>query len=129
MGDRGLLGRALDLQRLTLDRGDEAGDPGHAAEALAVWIRDHVDRPLLVGPDEESRQWIVDVAAHAQAPYVVLSKVRHDDGTVEVTAPDLWEHREQTPVVVDDIVSSARTMLATVKALAAALETSPFLAV
>ncbi|MDE3156365.1 MAG: ribose-phosphate pyrophosphokinase [Acidobacteriota bacterium] len=92
----------------------------HAAEAMAVWIRDHVDRPLLVGPDEESRQWLADIASRAGAPYVILSKVRHDDGTVEVTAPDLHDHHQQTPVVVDDIVSSARTMLATVKALTGA---------
>ncbi len=92
----------------------------HAAEAMATWIHDHVDRPLLVGPDEESLQWIADVAGRAHAPHVVFSKVRHDDGTVEVTTPDMWDHQGQTPVVLDDIVSSARTMLATVKALAKA---------
>jgi ribose-phosphate pyrophosphokinase len=89
----------------------------HAAEAMAIWIRDHVDRPLLVGPDEESRQWVANVATLARAPYVLLSKKRLEDGSIEVTAPDLSAYHKQTPVVVDDIVSSAGTMLATVKAL------------
>jgi phosphoribosylpyrophosphate synthetase len=46
----------------------------HAAPMLADWIRDHVDRPLLVGPDEESAQWVADVAGRAGAPHAVLRK-------------------------------------------------------
>ena len=37
----------------------------HAAPALAEWITAHVDRPLVVGPDEESTQWVTDVADRA----------------------------------------------------------------
>src|SRR3546814_4004529 len=30
----------------------------HAAPALADWIAAHVEAPLLIGPDEESEQWV-----------------------------------------------------------------------
>jgi ribose-phosphate pyrophosphokinase len=89
----------------------------HAAPALAAWIAAHVNRPVLVGPDEESEQWVSTVAALAQAPYLVLRKVRHGDQVVDVSAPDVAAHRDRTPVVVDDIVSTAGTMIETVHAL------------
>ena len=92
----------------------------HAAPALADWIRSQVDRPVLVGPDEESAQWVADVGERAGAPYLALRKVRHGDRAVEVSPPDVDAHRHRTPVVVDDIVSSARTMIETVKHLLAA---------
>jgi ribose-phosphate pyrophosphokinase len=89
----------------------------HAAPALAAWIASHVERPLLVGPDVESGQWVSDVAALAKAPFALLRKTRLGDRAVDVSAPDLTAHRDRTPVVVDDIVSSARTMIAAVGAL------------
>jgi len=91
----------------------------HAAPALAAWIATHVDRPVLVGPDEESEQWVKDVASRAGAPYIVLRKSRRGDRLVDVSAPDVDGHRTHTPVVVDDIVSSAQTMVETVKHLVA----------
>jgi ribose-phosphate pyrophosphokinase len=97
----------------------------HAAPALAQWIAAHADRPLLVGPDEESEQWVSDVASRAGAPYVVLRKTRRGDSIVEISAPDVGAYRANTPVVLDDIVSSARTMVETVKSLVAAGLTAP----
>jgi len=91
----------------------------HAAPALAAWIATHVDRPVLVGPDEESEQWVKDVANRAGAPYFVLRKTRRGDRVVNVSVPDVGCHRTHTPVVVDDIVSSAQTMVETVKNLVA----------
>ena len=91
----------------------------HAAPALAAWIATHVDRPVLVGPDEESEQWVKDVASRAGAPYVVLRKTRRGDRVVDVSVPDVDRHRTHTPVVVDDIVSSAQAMVETVKNLVA----------
>ena len=92
----------------------------HAAPALAEWIASRVDRPLLVGPDEESAQWVADVARQAGAPYLVLHKIRRGDRAVDVTTPDVEAYRGRTPVVVDDIVSTARTMIETVTRLVAA---------
>ena len=34
----------------------------HAAPVLSAWIRQNAPRPLLVGPDVESAQWVKEVA-------------------------------------------------------------------
>jgi ribose-phosphate pyrophosphokinase len=92
----------------------------HAAPAVAAWIAAHVDRPVLVGPDAESAQWVMDVARRVGAPSVVMRKERRSDRVVEVSAPDMEAYRQHTPVVVDDVVSSAQTLVETVKRLVAA---------
>ena len=81
-----------------------------AAPYLAGWVRSHVERPLLIGPDSESAQWVSEVAAGAGAPYRVLVKRRLGDRKVEITVPDLSQHSAFTPVLVDDIISSGTTM-------------------
>lgn len=83
----------------------------HAAPLLARWIAREVEAPLLVGPDAESEQWVAAVGAEAGAPHVVLEKVRRGDREVEIALPDLGAWAGRTPVLVDDIVSSARTMV------------------
>ena len=83
----------------------------HAAPLLADWVIDNVERPLLIGPDSESRQWVEEVAKQAEAPYAVLRKIRHGDRDVEVSLPDLSSAEGCRPVLVDDIISSGRTMM------------------
>jgi ribose-phosphate pyrophosphokinase len=91
-----------------------ASEVVHAAPRVADWIRAEVREPLLIGPDEESAQWVGAVAERAAAPFLVLEKVRHGDRDVSVTVPDLEQWRARTPVLVDDIISTARTMIETV---------------
>lgn len=91
-----------------------------ATPALGAWVAENIERPLLIGPDSESAQWAADVAARAAAPYLVLEKRRHGDRDVEVAVPDIEQYRDRTAVIVDDIISSARTMAAAVKHLRAA---------
>jgi ribose-phosphate pyrophosphokinase len=96
----------------------------HAAPLIAEWIAGNVANPVLVGPDSESEQWVSAVAALANAPFVVLEKVRRGDRDVSVSLPDVGAWRDHMPVLVDDIVSTARTMIETVghlKALGLAL--------
>lgn len=81
-----------------------------AAPALARWIAGNVSRPLIVGPDAESEQWAAEVAAACGAPHVVMSKTRLGDRRVEIDAPPLAQWMDRTPVLLDDIISSARTM-------------------
>jgi ribose-phosphate pyrophosphokinase len=83
----------------------------HAAPHVAAWIREHVERPLLIGPDSESGQWVAAVAEQVGAPWIVLEKVRRGDRDVSVSVPDVERWRDHTPVLVDDIVSTARTMI------------------
>jgi len=89
----------------------------HSAPAIAEWIRQNVANALVVGPDSESEQWVSDVAARAGVPFVVLQKTRHGDREVDIDIPDFQQWVGRNPVIVDDIVSSARTMIAVCKAL------------
>ena len=89
----------------------------HAAPLMAEWIQAEIEQPLVVGPDSESEQWVADVARRASAPYVVLEKTRRGDRDVEVSVPDVECWRNRQPVLVDDIISTARTMIETVRHL------------
>lgn len=96
-----------------------------AAPLVSSWIRDRVKNPLLVGPDEESGQWVAAVAIAAGAPYIVLKKERHGDRDVKVSVPEVERWRGHTPVLVDDIISTGRTMIETAHHLRAAGMTAP----
>ena len=85
----------------------------HAAPLIARWIANNVSHPLLIGPDAESDQWVGAIAAECAAPYVVLEKRRRGDRTVDISVPDMRPFQDRTPVLVDDIISSARTMIQT----------------
>lgn len=91
-----------------------------SAPAVAQWVRAHVARPLLVGPDAESEQWVAEVAALSGCPHIVLHKERGGDRQVTVSAPDGAALAGYTPVLLDDIVSSGYTMAAAVQRLCAA---------
>lgn len=92
----------------------------HAAPLLSDWIKAQVPRPLLIGPDAESEQWVRAVALGSDAPHIVVRKQRLGDRDVQVAVPDLTEWPDRTPVLIDDIVSSARTMIETARQIAAA---------
>lgn len=85
-----------------------------AAPAIAAWVAREVERPLLVGPDEESGQWVQDVARRAGAPCIVLSKQRRGDRDVEVSVPEVARWQGHTPVLVDDIISTGHTLAETI---------------
>jgi len=88
----------------------------HAAALLAEWIRANVTAPVVVGPDAESEQWVRAVASAVPCPHIVLEKVRHGDREVTIsTIPEIGRWAGHTPVLVDDIVSSAHTMTESVR--------------
>ena len=89
----------------------------HAASLVAHWLRRHVPDAVLVGPDVESAQWVTAIGDRAGVPAVVLRKIRRGDHDVEVTLPADAPVRDRTPVLMDDIVSTGRTMLATIAEL------------
>jgi ribose-phosphate pyrophosphokinase len=55
------------------------------------------------------------VAHDADAPYSVLEKIRRADRDVEISIRDMQHLDGRTPVLVDDIISSGRTMLEAVR--------------
>ncbi|MDX5428696.1 MAG: ribose-phosphate pyrophosphokinase [Bacteroidota bacterium] len=89
----------------------------HAAHSISRWIKENIENPVLVGPDSESEQWVSQVAEDAGAPFMVLEKTRHGDRDVEVSVPEVEAYKSHTPVLVDDIISTARTMIETVEHL------------
>ena len=86
-------------------------DTLQAAPLLADWIATTVETPLVIGPDEESEQWVSAIATHIGAPYAVLRKIRRGDRHVDIEFPDLSKWRGRQPVLVDDIASSGHTLI------------------
>lgn len=88
-----------------------------AAPCIGDWIAEHVERPVIIGPDAESEQWAAKVAKAVGCPYAILDKTRKGDRDVAVSAPDIAGWQGGTPVLVDDITSTAQTMIAAVARL------------
>lgn len=86
----------------------------HAAPAVADWIREQVPAPCIVGPDQESAQWAAVVADQLGAPNMILTKIRFGDREVSISQPSLAPLIDRVPVVIDDIISTGRTMIETV---------------
>lgn len=125
-----LLSRHLDwlltvdphLHRIS-DLGQIYSIPARALTAvvpMADWIKAHVRQPLVIGPDSESEQWAANVAKLAGCPWEVLQKTRLGDRDVAVSLPHVDRYRGHTPVLVDDIISTGKTMIETAAHLQAA---------
>lgn len=92
----------------------------HAAPLLSHWVKRNVQNAFLVGPDEESGQWVSEIAKDAGVPFTVLTKERISDTEVSITMPDLRPYKNLQPVMVDDIISTAHTMIEGMKKIRAA---------
>ena len=79
--------------------------------AVSDWIAANVADPVIVGPDSESTQWASNVAQRIGVPWTVLRKTRTGDRQVSVSLPDPEILRGRSPVIVDDIASSGRTLV------------------
>lgn len=65
---------------------------------------------LLLGPDEESEQWVKQIATFCKLDYAVARKVRHSDKKVSIMLPD-YDFENKHIVLVDDVISSGGTMI------------------
>lgn len=81
-----------------------------AASLMGDQIARAQDKPLLVGPDEESAQWVSKVAEPAGLDHVVASKVRHGDRNVVITLPE-FDYVGRKVLLVDDVISSGHTLM------------------
>lgn len=82
----------------------------HAGALLGRWIEKHVAQPYLIGPDEESLQWVSEVARVCNAPFCVLHKKRLGDRDVRIAPDGMKPLGSAAPVLIDDVISSGRTM-------------------
>jgi len=87
-----------------------------ATGVMADFLAGRLTDPLLLGPDEESKQWVEAIAAVGRYDYAVAHKQRTGDRQVQVHLPDI-DCRGRNLVLVDDVASSGHTLLALVQLL------------
>jgi ribose-phosphate pyrophosphokinase len=80
-----------------------------AVPLMAEWLAGREGRPLIVGPDAESEQWVGRLASAGEQDYCVASKDRLGDRDVRITLPER-DYRGREVVLVDDVASSGRTL-------------------
>jgi ribose-phosphate pyrophosphokinase len=80
-----------------------------AAPVIADWLRQQGSDTFLIGPDEESEQWVSAIAAPGSFDYAVARKQRLGDNDVRVTLPDC-EFRGRDVTLVDDVASTGHTL-------------------
>lgn len=89
----------------------------HANDLISNWIVQNIKKPILIGPDSESEQWVAEIARINNLPYIILEKIRSGDYNVDVSKPNVEAYLNYTPVLIDDIISTGRTMLETINHL------------
>ncbi|MEW6694489.1 MAG: ribose-phosphate diphosphokinase [Pseudomonadota bacterium] len=90
-----------------------------AAPVLGAWVVQRRPGALLLGPDEESAQWVQQAAAATGLQAAVCRKVRHGDREVQVALPPL-DVRGRAVVILDDMASTGRTVAQAAAALRSA---------
>lgn len=96
-----------------------------SAPAIAQWIATEIQHPYLIGPDAESVQWVSAIAEQCGAPFVILEKTRRGDRDVSISTPPSGGWNGHTPVLIDDIVSTGKTMIEATRQLRAAGSAAP----
>jgi len=90
--------------------------PSHvlqSADLISEWIKKNIEQPIIIGPDEESEQWVSKVATNSNSPYVILSKIRLGDKKVQISIPNIEKFKGHVPILIDDIISTGGTMIET----------------
>lgn len=88
-----------------------------AAPVLGEFLRTRLaPGSVLIGPDEESAQWVSQVAKPGGFTFGVARKERFGDTDVRVTLPDIAV-AGQTAVLVDDVIASGHTMMEAARGL------------
>lgn len=93
-----------------------------AASLIGAWVARHVSQPLLLGPDEESEPWVSEAAraCSPRADHGWCVKQRRGDRDVEVTLPPALNCRGRSVVLIDDMASTGRTLMAATRLALAA---------
>jgi ribose-phosphate pyrophosphokinase len=81
-----------------------------AAPALAAAVSS-CERPVLIGPDAESRQWVEAIAAPHQLDVLVGEKQRSGDRQVALAIAGVERMVGRPAVLVDDVISSGATLV------------------
>lgn len=88
-----------------------------ATPLMAQFIAERTVRPLLVGPDAESEQWVRAIAEPAGLDFAVANKERLGDRLVRTTLPER-DYAGRHVVLVDDMASTGHTLMTVASQLA-----------
>lgn len=80
-----------------------------AAPLLGEYAARRLNRALLLGPDEESAQWVAAAARAGGLQGAAASKQRRDDHSVSISLPDIDVHG-RIVALIDDIASTGCTL-------------------
>lgn len=89
------------------------------APELSDLIARQRTNPLLLGPDEESAQWVALAAQRHGFEHAVCHKIRHGDRAVEIALPAVPVTGRQV-VLLDDVASTGHTVAQAARLLLAA---------
>ena len=87
-----------------------------ATDAMSAYLDSKLQNPILVGPDEESEQWVAAIAQRNHLEFHVASKDRFGDSDVRVSLPDA-HYQGRHVVLVDDMASTGHTLEAACREL------------
>ena len=87
-----------------------------AAPLISNHISLRVSDPLIIGPDEESVQWVKKIAEIQGYEYMVAEKTRHGDREVDIVLPQS-DIEDRNIVLIDDVASTGKTLINAVQQL------------
>lgn len=94
-----------------------------ATPVLAKLIHAY-DHPVIVGPDSESQQWTEAIATPLGLETLTAAKQRLGDRNVSLAIAGLERVKDRRVILVDDMISSGRTLVEAAKLLHSAGATS-----
>lgn len=80
-----------------------------ATKPMGEFLAEKTVSPLLVGPDDESEQWVRAIAEPAGLEFIIAHKERRGDRDVEITLPEC-NYRGHEVILVDDMISTGHTI-------------------
>lgn len=83
-----------------------------ATPLLGEFVKTLGKKIILMGPDEESLQWVKQVASNCDASYAIASKIRHSDTEVSIQLPGT-HFQKQHIILIDDVISTGNTVAQT----------------
>ncbi len=92
-----------------------------AKEAIIDFIKREIKNDnILIGPDEESQQWVREIAIGTGLKYGICKKIRTGDEKVTVSLPKDLDFKGKRVIIIDDIISTGHTVAQTSLLLKAA---------